>query len=246
MAISFGLHAAVLVLVHHRPARSGSITEGQTPQIIPVDIVQIDEKTAVKQPEPKPEDKPKPKPEPPKPQRSRPRTSRSRRRCRRRPTRSPICPSGARSRSRRSRPSRSSPVPVNVKPRAKPKPPKPQSNSIQADIADASRQEQEGRAPLGQPQQQSIDTARLTASLQDAIRSQVQSCWLCRPARPTPRISGSGCRSRSIPTAALNASAGDHSEPEQGRPVGLLSGGGRERAPGGPEVCALEIAGRFL
>ena len=72
---------------------------------------------------------------------------------------------------------------LDVKPRPKPKPPKPQSmfdpNRIAA-LLDKSKKEEAPSAP----QPQSLDVARETASLQDAIRSQVQSCWLVPAGAP--------------------------------------------------------------
>lgn len=172
MAISFGLHAAVLVLVLIGLPDLFN-TKDMTPQIIPVDIVQIDKQTTVK-PTPKPEDKPKPKPEPPKPQQPPPQQAKA--------DAVPPPPEITDLPKRRPKPEPMKPpepklseVPVNVKPRAKPKPPSRFDPSRIAALLDKSKKDEPAPA---QPQQQSIDTARLTASLQDAIRSQVQPCWL--------------------------------------------------------------------
>jgi colicin import membrane protein len=145
--------------------------EDQLPQIIPVDIVQIDQRTTVKPPKPKPEEKPKPKPEPPK-RAPEPQAK---------PDAVPLPPEITDLPKRRPKPELLKPqpqlaeVPVNVRPRAKPRPPSRFDASRIAALLDKSKKKD---AAPAQPQQQSIDTARLTASLQDAIRAQVQPCWL--------------------------------------------------------------------
>jgi len=180
MFISLGLHVAVLTLVvTGLPDWLDHSVE--TPQIIPVDVVQIDEKTAVKQPEKKPEEKPEPKPEPPKAKVEPPKPEPK-------PEAVPPPPDEITNLPKpRKKPEPPKPEPklaqLDVKPRPKPKPPKPQSNFNINDIAKLIDKSKKTEAPSA-PQPQSLDVARETASLQDAIRSQVQSCWLVPAGAP--------------------------------------------------------------
>ena len=180
MFISLGLHVAVLTLVVvGLPDWLDHSVE--TPQIVPVEIVQIAEKTAVKQPEPKPEEKPAPKPEPPKVEPPKPEPK---------PEAVPPPPDEITNLPKpreKVEPKKPEPVPelaqLNVKPRAKPKPPKPQSTFDPNRIAALLDKSKKSEAP-STPQPQSLNVALETASLQDAIRSQVQACWLVPAGAP--------------------------------------------------------------
>jgi outer membrane biosynthesis protein TonB len=181
MMISLALHAAVLTLVvTGLPDWLDHSVE--TPQIIPVDVVQIDEKTQVRQPKP-PEVKPEPKPEPPKPRAEPPKPEPK-------PDAVPPPPDEIANLPKpRKKVERPKPEPepklaqLNIKPRAKPKPPKPRSTFNVNDIQKLIDRSKKDEAPSA-PQPQSLDVARQTASLQDAIRSQVQSCWLVPAGAP--------------------------------------------------------------
>ena len=179
MFISLGLHVAVLTLVvTGLPAWLDHSVE--TPQIIPVDVVQIADTTAVKQPKP-PEVKPEPKPEPPKPKAEPPKPEPK-------PDAVPPPPDEIANLPKpRKKVEPPKPEPklaqLDVKPRPKPKPPKPQSMFDPNRIAALLNKEKKDEAPSA-PQPQSLDVARETASLQDAIRSQVQSCWLVPAGAP--------------------------------------------------------------
>jgi hypothetical protein len=171
MTISLVLHAGVLALVLIGLPDIFN-TKDLAPQIIPVDIVQIDKQTTVKPPEPKPEDKPKPKPEPPQPP-PQPQAK---------PDAVPLPPEITDLAKRRPKPELLKPpepklaeVPVNVKPRAKPKPPSRFDPSRIAALLDKSKKDEP--APSQPQQPQSLDTQRQTASLQSALQSQVKPCW---------------------------------------------------------------------
>ena len=162
MVVSLGLHAVVLVLaVTGLPSLLNPDTDEST--IIPVEIVQIADRTTPKPPEVKPE----PKPEPPKPepvQEAKPE-----------PKPEPAKPEPKPVAKPEPKPDAVPELDVKMKPRAKPKPPSRfDPNQIEKLLKDTSKKD----APAAQPQQQSLDLARLTVSLQDAIRSQVQPCWL--------------------------------------------------------------------
>jgi outer membrane biosynthesis protein TonB len=173
MAISLALHVAVLtVAVIGLP--DFFHLKDETPQIIPVDVVQIAEQTTVKPPEKKPEEKPEPKPEPPKVQPKPPAPK---------PDAVPPPPDEISDLPKpRAKPEPPKPEPklaeLDVKPRPKPKPPKPPRQFDPSRIAALLDKSKKDEAAPSQPQPQTIDTARITASLQDAIRSQVQPCWL--------------------------------------------------------------------
>ncbi|HKJ74928.1 MAG TPA: cell envelope integrity protein TolA [Alphaproteobacteria bacterium] len=176
-----GLHVAVLALVVTGVPDFLYPTK-ETQQIIPVDVVQIADKTTPKPVEKKAEEKPKPKPKPPEPPQREPPKPKPK------PSDVPPPPDEIadlpKPRPKAERLKQPEPklaeVPVNVKPRAKPKPPSRFDPSRIAALLDKS---QKDTAP-SQPQEQSIDTRRLTISLQDAIRKQVQPCWLVPAGAP--------------------------------------------------------------
>jgi outer membrane biosynthesis protein TonB len=174
MVVSLGLHALVVVIAVVGLPSILSPDEDK-PQVIPVEIVQIADRTTPKPPEVKPEPKPEPpkpvpkeepKPEP-KPQDTPP------------PPKPVVEKPEPKPEPPKEKPKPAEQIPelkVDVKPRPKPKPPSRFDPSRIAKLLEDKTEKNEP-APA-KPQQQSIDMARLTTSLQDAIRAQVQPCWL--------------------------------------------------------------------
>lgn len=198
MMFSFALHLGVAALaVVGLPVIF--MPEDDSPKVIPVELVTVADKTTLPPPEPKkepepkaePEEKPEPKVvekepppllEPPPPPKAKPSAPPQ-------PPKAEAPPPPQAEPKPEPKPKDAlTKVAESVQPRAKPRPPSRFDASQIAALIDKSAKtdapqrkepaKEEKPEAQASPRRSSLDAARLTASLQDLMRSQIEPCWL--------------------------------------------------------------------